>query len=399
MIDVKVDNCEMIPLGDLQPFQRDLKTLSEENYERLRDSIKNEGFVAPIFVWKNKILDGHQRLRVIEREGWTFPEGIPVVRIKATTEKEAARLLLHIASSYGRVDGQGLFELASHYDLELPDLPTIDLPNFDYESFLLEHYADPIELAEDLDETSEPPNDPITSPGDIWLLGNHRLMCGDAKNADHLDQLISKKNANLFVTDPPYGVSVVPKDGKLGQDRMAKNKEYRPVHGDDELFDPACIFMATDQGVIFGANFFHDKLPLNGQWIVWDKGRPEGIEYGDAELAWTSGSKRGISIYRVTWHGMIREGESGERVHPTQKPVKLISQILEDFSKPKDIVYDPFLGSGTTLIASEKTNRICYGMEIDPGYCDVIIKRWQDATGQIAINCNTDEPFTSKVDG
>ena len=96
---------------------------------------------------------------------------------------------------------------------------------------------------------------------------------------------------------------------------------------------------------------------------------------------------------------MIREGESGERVHPTQKPVKLISQILEDFSKPNDIVYDPFLGSGTTLIASEKTNRICYGMEIDPGYCDVIIKRWQDATGQIAINCNTDEPFTSKVDG
>ena len=90
---------------------------------------------------------------------------------------------------------------------------------------------------------------------------------------------------------------------------------------------------------------------------------------------------------------MIREGESGERVHPTQKPVKLISQILEDFSKPNDIVYDPFLGSGTTLIASEKTNRICYGMEIDPAYCDVIIQRWQDATGLIAINEKTDEPF------
>ena len=151
MIDVKVDNCERMPVVELEPFQRNLKNLSEESYAQLRDSIKTEGFVAPIFVWENKILDGHQRLRVIEREGWEIDGGVPVVNIKAKDEQEAARTLLSIASSYGRVDAQGLAEMAAHYHIDLMDMPSIDLTNFDYEQFLLDFYADPHELAGETD--------------------------------------------------------------------------------------------------------------------------------------------------------------------------------------------------------------------------------------------------------
>ena len=217
--------------------------------------------------------------------------------------------------------------------------------------------------------------------GDIWQLGEHRVMCGDSTSSDDVAKLMNGEKADLLFTDPPYGISVVSKKGNIGKGVLAKEGTYREVIGDDKYFDPTYLLSIGDNQIIWGANYFHNKLPLGTSWIVWDKDRPQGTTFSDCELAWTN--KKGVAIkkYKCTWNGMVREGESGKRVHPTQKPLKICAEILSDFSENKDLILDLFLGSGSTLIAAEKLNRKCYGMELDEKYCDVIIERWEQFSG------------------
>jgi len=166
---------------------------------------------------------------------------------------------------------------------------------------------------------------------------------------------------------------------------FSKRGTYRPVIGDDTYFNPTYLFNIGEKQIIWGANYFHDKLPLGTRWLVWDKERPDGTTFSDCELAWTSIEGVAVKKYKCTWHGMIREGESEKRVHPTQKPLKLCCEIIKDYTDENDIVLDLFGGSGSTLIACEQLNRTCYMMEIDPVYCDVIVKRWENFTGQKAV--------------
>ena len=133
--------------------------------------------------------------------------------------------------------------------------------------------------------------------------------------------------------------------------------------------------------IIFGGNYFINILKPITSWIIWDKRAGKHSWYSDCELAWTNLGKP-MKIYDCVWQGMIREGKKEKREHPTQKPIKLLSDILKDFSKWGEIVTDCFSGSGSTLIACEKTNRKCFGMEIDPYYCQVIIDRWEKFTGK-----------------
>ncbi len=208
-------------------------------------------------------------------------------------------------------------------------------------------------------------------------------MCGDATK-DH-NILIDNKDIKLLFTDPPYGVSVVGSNGSIGKGCLAKEGTYRPVIGDDTYFNPTYLLNIGEKQIIWGANYFHDKLPLGTRWLVWDKERPDGTTFSDCELAWTSIEGVAVKKYKCTWHGMIREGESEKRVHPTQKPLKLCCEIIKDYTDENDIVLDLFGGSGSTLIACEQLNRTCYMMEIDPVYCDVIVKRWENFTGQKAV--------------
>ena len=246
--------------------------------------------------------------------------------------------------------------------------------------------------------------------GQIWQLGRHRLMCGDATSRDDVEALLDGLTADLTLTDPPYGINVINQgDGSSGTiGAIAKNKaalellgkgysehkyirEYAPVIGDENTEAAALSYELmkefSSNQVIFGGNHFTDFLPPSRGWLVWDKQNGRHNNFSDGELAWTSFDKI-LRIYEWRWSGMIRKGsrdlELKERIHPTQKPVGLLREILDDYSEDNMAVLDCFAGSGSTLIACEVSNRTCYAMELSLDYCEKIIERWETLTGEKA---------------
>jgi len=230
--------------------------------------------------------------------------------------------------------------------------------------------------------------------GDIWQLGDHRLMCGDSTSKDDVDRLMNGEKADMVFTDPPYGIDLDTDYTKMGD----KALKHRKVEGDLEYFEPKFIFDLfgyCKEIFLFGANYYCWSLPRNGSWVCWDK-RSQGEDrigmmdnsFGsDIELCWSK-KKHKMTIARVLRPTGYFVAKTDERyVHPTQKPVALAEWFFDRWGKDKNLVVDLFLGSGSTLIACEKTNRKCYGSEIDAHYCSVIIKRWQDYTGKEA--CKT----------
>jgi len=195
----------------------------------------------------------------------------------------------------------------------------------------------------------------------------------------------------VAIIDPPYGVSVVSDKGTVGWRNLAPAGHYSKVIGDETTQTAKDVYallksIGVDTMIIWGGNYFSDFLPPSPCWIVWDKrGEIASNNFADCELAWTT-FKSPARIYKQVWMGMIKEGESGKRLHPTQKPIKILTDIIQEYTSKDDIILDLFGGSGSTLIACEKLDRKCYMMEIDEHYCDVIIKRWEDFTGKKAIH-------------
>ena len=250
---------------------------------------------------------------------------------------------------------------------------------------------------ESADAAPTPTAKPKSKTGQTYGLGRHTIHCGDCN--DILPGLTG--DMELLLTDPPYGINVVTKPNQTIMSlatvttrvngKPIRRHNYRPVMGDDVDFDPKPLLQYCHTQMIFGANHYHDKLPLGRHWLVWDKkfadGSHDTITSSDCELIWTSIDALSVKIYRHIWTGMTRAGSQqieGGRLHPTQKPVGLLEQIIRDHTKPNDTILDPYLGSGSTLIAAERTGRVCVGIEIDPYYVDVVIARWEKATGQRA---------------
>lgn len=231
---------------------------------------------------------------------------------------------------------------------------------------------------------------PLTSlrfavrPGDLWTLGHHRMLCGDAYNSDHAERLLAGLSPDALISDPPYGINYDPAwkkwDGAPGG--------FSPVAGDDAEFNPA-PFLPYPTVVLFGAQYFSDKLPLGG-WICWDKRLSEEKDamFGAPfELAWFGSrhtTKRSIMI-RVLHGGVVNadssKGNNAPRYVATQKPVRVMQEILGAVTRRGEIVYDPFGGSGSTLLACQAMDRRALIMEIDPRNASVILQRWADTTG------------------
>lgn len=395
-IQIACDVKDHLPLESLTAFQGNLKTLLKDRYEKLKKEIIETGFAFPVYVWRDansqaRIIGGHQRVRTLTRmkdEGWSIPD-VPVVFIKARSHKEAKRRVLQDVAQYGEVDKQGLYEFMTEAEIEMDDLeesfsiPQIEL---DMGSFRDEYFGEPAESGSG-DELLEVPSNPVTTLGDIWTLGNHRLMCGDSTSLVDATRLIDGLTVDLLLTDPPYGVSVVDDRGQIGRAKLTKQGTYRPIIG-DETTDTArksyelALELEIKNMILWGGNYYSDFLPPRAGWVVWDKrGEMASNNFADCELAWTSLSTP-ARIYRQVWRGMIKEGESGSRVHPTQKPVQLSQWCLSDLFPKANRILDLFGGSGSTLIACEKSGRQCLMMELDPGYCDVILERWTQTTGQ-----------------
>ena len=200
-------------------------------------------------------------------------------------------------------------------------------------------------------------------------------------HGDCRDILPELPKVDLVLTDPPYGIGVISvggskRVGSVGGSNIVCVNEYAPIVGDDEPFDPRFLLAYGDNQVIFGGNYFADKLPPSKGWLVWDKKLKNDWDdnFSDVEMAWTSFPKP-ARCYRLLYMGLIQEHDRETRCHPTQKPRELISWIINKTSEPNQTILDPFMGSGTTLVAAKMLNRKAIGIEIEEKYCEIAVKR------------------------
>lgn len=384
----------------LKPYRKNAKKHPPEQVERIANSIREFGFQQPLVIdTEGVIVIGHGRFEAAKKLGL---DEVPCLIADDLTDEQIKAL---------RLADNKVAE--SEWDIDLLDESLAEILDVDMEQFGFLDFEDAEDSATEIVEDNF--TEDVKSKcklGDIWQLGNHRLICGDSTDVTVIDRLMDGVRAKLLLTDPPYGISVVSVDKKIGGDKpfgskgkvgygqKGKNKildcnEYAPIIGDDTTdtaranYDVALT--CTENQIIFGGNYFTDFLPPSRCWIVWDKQNTGN--FADAELAWTSFDK-GVRLYHFLWNGLCREGsrevEGKTRVHPTQKPVGMLADILKDFSEENDSVLDCFGGSGSTLIACEQTNRTCYMAELDPHYCDVIITRWENLTHEKAVRLNAD---------
>ena len=404
---------DKIPIDTLISPEWNPRQIEEEELSKLENSLKEFGYIEPIIVndVNNHVVGGNQRLKALKALGYTEVD-VVYVHIEDINKEKACNVALNKIS--GEWDTEKLQIVLE--DIELSDI-NIDLTGFD-EIELTEMEITPDEPVEVVDDDYTEPDDleVTVQQGDIYRLGNHRLMCGDSHNKEDINLLIDNNDMDMLFTDPPYGISVVntgggtidgdkpfgkvgvsnhigfnDNKGKVGGDGVVKAKEYKPVLNDDKPYDPKILLDLDIPSIIWGANNFSSKLPDSSRWLVWfkkSKGDDYDTTFSDAELAWTNYGGKSVKLYQHTWTGMVREGdrrdELTERVHPTQKPVGLLARILNDYGRERDNVLDLYGGSGSTLIACEKTNRNCYMMELDPYYCQIIINRWETYTGEKA---------------
>jgi 16S rRNA G966 N2-methylase RsmD len=253
----------------------------------------------------------------------------------------------------------------------------------------------------DDDEPEAPPADPVTQPGDVWILGRHRLLCGSATDPDDVNRALDGNTPTVVYTDPPYGINAVPKDGGVSRSKgfgntggkVIKARKYRQVIGDDTTATAVAAFALAVRAwpkakqVWWGANHYAADAGMGNSscWLVWNKQNGEN-DFADCELAWTN-HPGAVRMLTHMWHGMLRASERGARFHPTQKPVALAvwATNLVDPKGTDGWVFDGFGGSGSTLLACETTARRAALIEMDPGYCDVICRRYQEATGDTPV--------------
>lgn len=385
----------LISIDKLYPHPKNPKQHPQDQIDRIKLSLVEFGWakVSVTAIPRAKdgytIITGHGIIEAARQLGHT---SIPTRILDMTAEKAAAYVIAdNRLAEIAPWDKEILLSLIE--DIEASDID-VELTGFTIEE--IETIAEelmPVEVVEV--PVPDVPKKPKSKLGDIYLLGRHRLMCGDSNNKDNVAKLIINNNVDLLLTDPPYGIDIVQNErvgtNKQGQG-LAPATKYQTIKGDDKPFDPRFLLAISDKIILFGGNHYASQLPDNSHWLVWDKksGKAaDGNFFSDAELLWTNiKDRKNTVIYRYLWSGMLREGkrsiELKRRVHPTQKPVGLLAQIITDYTKKDDKVLDLYHGSGSTLIACEQINRDCLAMEIDPGYVDVAVKRWEQYTGSKA---------------
>jgi DNA modification methylase len=380
---------KQVAVEKLIPYVRNSRTHSDAQVAQIAASIKEFGWTNPILVdGTNGIIAGHGRLLAARKLGQTE---VPVIELAHMTESQK--------KAYVIADNQLAMNAGwdtSMLTLELSDLKeagfSLDILGFDPKE--LDNLLEPEQVDGLTDEDAVPdiPDEPVTKLGDIYQLGNHRLMCGDSTSIDAVEKLMDGQKADMVFTDPPYGIGLDKEGQKLG-----KSQAYGAVlndHDNTVAIDAFNLVRTLCDGSIFfwGANHYSNALPSSPCWIVWDKQGGKRVTFADVELCYSNIEAPARLITHI-WDGFRRDSEKGDkRVHPTQKPVQLITEIWDLFSKHINglFVLDLFGGSGSTLIACEKTNRHARMMELDPKYCDVIVKRWEDFTGKKAVLLTND---------
>ena len=386
---------ETVALNKIIPYIRNPRK-NENAVEKVASSIKEFGFRQPIVVdAENVIIAGHTRFEAAKRLGLDL---VPVHVADGLTEQQV--------KAYRIADNRVGQEAEWDYDLlklELEELDNPEMTGFDEDELngILAEVGEGMASEEGLtdpDQVPEVPDDPVTVPGDLWELGEHRLLCGDATIEKDVERLMNGQKADMVFTDPPYGNS---SSGKYGRGQLG----IRTIKG-DESFE--CIrksfkkfhckdFVFFLQWRTFNEAFLMlEEMNINLRTIaVWDKKNAGLNGAGGLAEQWEGilftkdikFKKFGGNVFSISREHKIRI----DSPHPHQKPIELLIELFS-FLDGYNLLFDPFLGSGSTLIACQKTGRECYGMEIDPQYCDVIITRWSEFTGKDDLLLNG-KPF------
>jgi DNA modification methylase len=361
----------IVKVADLIPYALNSRTHSDEQVAQLAASIREFGFTNPVLIDEQaNLIAGHGRLLAARK---LKMEQVPAVVVTGLDDRR--RRALVIADNKLALNA-GWDEEALRVELE--DLATDfgELMGFSQDELVdLLKKNEVTEGLTDEDAVPEAPEEPITREGDVWLLGRHRLMCGDSTSIDAVDKLMAGCKPDLIHTDPPYGMNAVSKSSVL-------KKNYKiDIMGDDtpdvakDAFRLINGLYPNAKQIWWGANYYCSVLPDSECWLVWDKNNGTS-DQTDCELAWAN--------FRSVVRQFTMASEKKDRVHPTQKPVALMEWIIKRFNLTAKTIADFFGGSGSTLIAAEKHELMSFVMEFDPRFVDVIIKRWQDYTGQQA---------------
>lgn len=392
-------NIQKIKIESLKPAEynprKDLKPEDEE-YQKIKKSITEFGYVAPVIVNSNMtVIGGHQRLKVLKELGYTEVECV-VVDLDQKKEKALNIALNKISGDW---DNDKLEELLA--ELKQTDID-MDITGFSFDEVdeILKDITGSKEDDFDLDQALDEIEEPISKRGDVWILGKNRLMCGDSTQKEDVIHLMNSQEADMLLTDPPYNVDYEGKTSealKIENDNMSETEFYNfLLDSFKNMFDSikyggsAYVFHADTEGLNFRNAFKSCGFKL-AQCLVWVKNtfvmgrqdyqwRHEPILYG-----WKPGAGHYFVDNRKQSTVLEFDKPSRNAEHPTMKPIDLLVYLIKNSSKENDLILDLFGGSGSTLIAAEQTQRRCYTMELDPKYCDVIIKRWENLTGEKAI--------------
>ena len=388
---------EVWPIERLTANPRNARIHGPEQIERIRASLREFGWTMPVLVRENGMLiAGHGRLEAAKLEGVTE---VPTIVARGWTEAQC--------QAYAICDNK--LTDSSHWDEELLRLELGDLQAAGFDLALTGFDQDELdrllvaetELDSDPDEAPEPPADPISRPGDLWICGEHRVLCGNATVLADVEKVLGGELADMTFTDPPYNVNYAnkPKEKLRGKNRPILNDALGD--GFATLLCDACVNILTvTKGAVYMCMSSSELDTLQkafreagGKWstfVIWAKntftlGRSDyQRQYEPILYGW----KQGADHY---WCGDRDQGDvwffdkpAKNDLHPTMKPVALVERAIRNSSKSRDIVLDPFGGSGTTLIAAERTGRRARLIELDPKYADVAVQRWQDQTGRTA---------------
>jgi DNA modification methylase len=360
-------------INEIKPNPNNPRIIKDDKFKKLVKSIQDFPQMLelrPIVIDENNIvLGGNMRLKACIEAGL---KDVPVKQAKELTEEQKKEFIVKDNVGYGEWDWD---DLANNWDEQLLTEWGLDIPNFD--STVLEAEEDNFAVPDGGTETD-------IVLGDLFEIGEHRLLCGDSTDSDQVAKLMNGQKPDFIHTDPPYGINYSSQNSGY-----KTSNNFEVIKNDEEGVDIANLFLFDCPKVVWGANCFPNKLPHRGRWAVWYK-RGEGAEKAlgsPFELAWidiTSGYDR---FYKIV-HGGFVNSDGGKRLHPTQKPVKLVDEILNDLAKDSKLILDLFLGSGTTMLASHQLKRNCYGMELDPKYCQVIIDRMKKLDPSLVIKKN-----------
>jgi DNA modification methylase len=395
---------------EIIPYPRNAREHSESQISQIVASIREFGFTNPILVdASNVLIAGHGRLAAAQQLGM---RQVPAIRLTGLSDAQIAALRI----------ADNKLALNATWDDDLLRIELSDLRDVGFELGLTGFNGDELDALfadrtvglTDPDDVPEPPAEPITQPGDVWLLGRHRLVCGDCTKAEDVALALNGVAPHLMVTDPPYGVDYDPEwrnetgiaeDGSLQRVTTGRVRKVIGAKAVGEVVNdhradwreawalfPGDVAYCWHSGIHaseVAESLVASRFAIRAQ-IIWDKMRliiGRGDYHWQHEPCWyavrksATGHWAGDRKQTTIWQISHRASETG---HSTQKPVECMRRPIENNSSPGQAVYDPFVGSGTTIIAAEMTGRACHAIEISPAYCDVAMLRWQAFTGQIA---------------